>query len=249
MELLDSLRHHTRDVHKQAGGERSAQTPNRDTARSSQGVQEVTGRATARPSDASPSRSQKRRRANTDNQATASAVAVPNSPLVAHLAGPSHSGTIQPQSSAVDQASSNTLTQIVPLRHSEALEHQLGSFMWESLLSRQKDMIAPITSIPAFLHIPTDRNLDFMLELPVTANAGNRVARALQRSFETLADILGPTVFEGVRQSNSYTTEIVARSDGKISAVQVLHGEHGICTITCFLDFRTGRTILLRCGF
>lgn len=251
MDLLDSLKRFACDAHKQAPGKGGGKTPNSDSAGGSEGVQEITVRTAAGPSNALPPRRQKRRRTDTDNQnpslrehgqeATATAVAVSSLSLLPHVAGPSHSSNTLPQGSASDQTFPSPCTQIVTLRHG-LLESHLGSFVWERLLSRQEHLVSQVTSIPgeaagaAYLHIPTDQSSDFMLELPVTSDAGASVARALQSSFEALADPLGRTIVEGVRNSNVHT-----------AAMQVLPREDGNFTITCFLDFLTGRMMLYSC--
>ncbi|KAK4071142.1 hypothetical protein Purlil1_13485 [Purpureocillium lilacinum] len=200
MELLDSLRHHTRDVHKQGGGKRSAQNPNNDNARSSQGVQEISKGPTAGPSDDLPSRPQKRRRANIDSRATGSAVAAPNLPLVARLTQPSSSSNVLSQASTSGQNFSNSSHQIATLRHGPALESHLGDFLWKNLCSRQEPTTDQV-ACAAFLHIPMNSHFDFMLELSVTTDAGKSAQEALNSSFDTLEDVLGRIVFEGAGNS------------------------------------------------
>lgn len=178
------------------------------------------------------------------------AVAVYNLPSLAHVGGPGPSSNTLPSTSTSLQVLPTSFPQIVPLQPSSALEHHLGSFIWERLLSRQKGMVTQVASVPneaaaaAFLHIPINTKFDFMLELPMTSDAGETVKRALQLSFEALESILGRIVFEGARNSNRHVMGFAGESP---SAVQVLPGGRGKCTITCFLDSAAGLCMLDRC--
>lgn len=208
-------------------------------------------------SDAMTTRPKKRRRPNADREDLSfrRQVQEPTAPAV-----PVSSISPPPQITRPDDSTDNRLRighlaplynfstgffQDIPLSWTSLQQH-IGSFLWEGLLSSQKRLIGltPSTTThepAAFLYLPRSEPLDFGLGLVVSSLIGEAVKQAARRSFEALLPLLGQTLYEGARNSQTYVENASkSNNEARVDTVQVFDNDDGSCTIICFLEFRTG---------
>lgn len=246
----------TRDANTQAPPVDSGEAPKGSKKGGPERVHEITT-SPLEQSDAMTTRPKKRRRPNADKEDLSfrRQVQEPTAPAV-----PVSSIPPPPQVARPDDSTDNRLRighlaplcnfstgffQGIPLSW-PSLQQYIGSFLWEGLLSSQERLIGltPSTTThepAAFLYLPRSEPLDFGLGLVVSSLIGEAVKQAARRSFEALLPLLGQTLYEGARNSQTYV-ENATKSDNeaRVDTVQVFDNDDGSCTIICFLEFRTG---------